>query len=221
MVPARFRKSFRFNPDHVSDKATQHSYSRQAKEYEQKWEKYLSHTHRAVLKELDLSPESSVLDVSAGTGLLQKSLLEKGIPFKEMVLNDISEGMLGVAKERFSDDDRFSFTHQYAEQLDFPDQSFDAIICLNAFHNYKEQARVSEEIYRLLKPKGALVILDWNNSGLFRGMNFMIDLFSPEVINSRSANEMSVQLRKNVFEIEKEREWWFGWWKFYLIKARK
>lgn len=205
----------------MSDIATQHSYSRQARKYEQRWEKYLLHTHQAVLSEVDLSPESLVLDVSAGTGLLQKRILEKGIPFNKMVLNDLSKGMLEVAKDRFSADERFSFTHQNAEQLDFPDRSFDTILCVNAFHNYKEQAQVCKEMYRVLKPGGMLFIQDWNNSGLFKGVNFMIDVFSPEIIKTRSATEMRDQLKKRAFEIEESREWWFGWWKIYLIKARK
>ena len=207
----------------MSTQATKDSYSRQAKKYEERWRKYLAHTHEVVLQELDLAPNAIVLDVSAGTGLFQQRMLKRSIPFQKMVLNDPSEGMLEVAKARFSPDDRFSFSHQKAEDLGFPDNSFDAILSLNSFHNYGGQEKVVEEWQRVLRPGGKVFLLDWNNSGLFRPVNAIIAAVVPEIIKTWSATEMKNHLIAKRFKVKRQSEWWYTytWWKFYFIIAEK
>jgi ubiquinone/menaquinone biosynthesis C-methylase UbiE len=205
----------------MSDSATKDSYSALAGKYDDRWQKYLSHTHDTVIEHLRISPNSTILDISCGTGLFQKKLIEKQVSFKNMVMNDLSRGMLEISQSRFSELERFSFTNQHAESLSFTDNSFDIILCLSSFHNYKDQKTVCSEIYRVLKPGGTIYILDWNNSGFFKFINLLLDWSNPEIINTKSATEVVRLLKESSFNIAKDREWWFGRWKFFLISAEK
>jgi demethylmenaquinone methyltransferase/2-methoxy-6-polyprenyl-1,4-benzoquinol methylase len=47
-----------------------------------------------------------------------------------------------------------------AEALPFPDAYFDALICSDALHHFRDQDSAMREIARVVRPNGAVVILD-------------------------------------------------------------
>ena len=53
-----------------------------------------------------------------------------------------------------------------ARHLSFRDRSFDTIFCINVFHHLKNASAVLDEIIRLLKNKGKVVLSDFNAKGL-------------------------------------------------------
>lgn len=207
-----------------NDKQTERtakSYNRQAKKYEDKWKHYLAHTHGVMLSAFDPEEAHRILDVSAGTGLFMHQLLMMETAFSKLVLNDVSEEMLGMAKERLGDEEIVSFTEFPVEKLGFEDETFDAVISMNAFHNYTNQARALMEFHRVLKPGGRFYLLDWNKKGLFRWINFCIDLTAKEVIQTKSADEVRNALESVSFKVNVCEEWKYRFWNFFLIKAQK
>lgn len=200
---------------------TSEIYNRKARIYEQKWEKYLTHTHQKMLEAFESKQNHRILDVSAGTGLFAHHLIEKGVPFSQLVLNDVSAGMLNIARERFTENSRVSFTAHFAESLGFESLSFDTVISLNAFHNYVDQRQALSEIYRVLKPGGRLLVLDWNRKGLFQLVNFCIRTFTGEFIQTVSAEEVKQLLESKDFSVQELKEWKFRYWNFFLCEAEK
>ena len=205
----------------MSDKNTTDAYSRGARKYEIKWKKYLDHTHSKLLAEFECTPEDKILDVSAGTGLFAEHLKEAGFGFRSMTLNDVSAGMLKLARDRFSGIESINFHCDYAEELSFEPNSFDVVVSMNAFHNYAGQERALEQVQRVLKPGGQFYLLDWNRSGLFRVVNRLIKLSVPEIINTRSASESKKMVERVGLKVESEQEWSYSYWKFFLIRASK
>lgn len=127
--------------------------------------------------------------------------------------------MLEVAKYRLSSSDNIRFSNYFAEDLQFEENSFDHIICLNSFHYYVDQHSVINQFKRVLKPGGTIWIQDWNRVGLFKIANKLIDWLSPENINTRSVDEMKELLHQNNFVVKKEGTWRFRWWNFFFIRA--
>lgn len=200
---------------------TVEAYNAEANIYEEKWEKYLKHTHTQLLNVLETEPGHRILDISAGTGLFAKYLIENGYSFSELVLNDVSRGMLDVARGRFESQENIVFEENYAEDLSFESSTFDTVISLNAFHNYEAQQKVLTEIYRVLKPGGHLYILDWNKKGVFNICNIFIKLFAKQQIRTLSLEEIVKNLRETPFKLVETKEWRYGFWRFYLVKAKK
>lgn len=195
-------------------------YNKQAPKYEKKWADYLSHTHESFLRAFECRKEDQILDISAGTGLLPKYMFEREYRFSKMVLNDVSEEMLKVARKRFKNDPAISFTEESSEQLSFENNSFDRVISLNAFHHYKDHQKVISEIRRVLNPGGKVYILDWNRKGIFTLVNYCIDLFSSETIQTLNVDEITEMLEADAFLIEEQKEWRYSYWNFYLVTAR-
>jgi ubiquinone/menaquinone biosynthesis C-methylase UbiE len=205
----------------LSKELTSEAYSKSARNYEKKWAEYLDHTHSVLLSDFKSGPESEILDVSAGTGLFAEHLIEGEHEFNTLTLNDVSAGMLKLAKQRLDERGDVNFSCAYVEELGFDTSAFDIVISMNAFHNYAEQDKALEQMQRVLKPGGYLYLLDWNRSGFFRLINYGIKVVVPEIINTRSAGETRKMLKEKNFQIEKERKWKYKYWQFYLFKALK
>jgi ubiquinone/menaquinone biosynthesis C-methylase UbiE len=129
--------------------------------------------------------------------------------------------MLQQAKERLRDVKGIEYTNCFCEQLSFRENCFDKICCLNSFHYYTDQKLILSHFHTFLKPGGTLYILDWNRTGSFRVINKIIDLLSPEHINTRSKEETLQLLGNSGFTPIHHSTWGFRWWKFYFISAQK
>ncbi|MCC5942946.1 MAG: class I SAM-dependent methyltransferase [Balneolaceae bacterium] len=171
---------------------------------------------------LKLHHKDEILDVSAGTGLLADMVMQKSGPFKRLVLNDPSEGMLAQAKYLLRHHTKeIEFTSHFSENLPFEDASFTQIICLNSFHYYVDQKAVMAHFSRLLKPGGTLWLLDWNRVGLFKAAIFLIDLLSPEHINTRTLDETKKLCEEHGFTVKDEDRWRFRIWNFFFLKCER
>jgi SAM-dependent methyltransferase len=97
-----------------------------------------------------------VLDLGTGDGRLL-ALLKRGRPQLSSVGLDVSELMLGAARERFVGDDRVELVHR---DLDEPLPwlgRFDAVASSMAIHHLAHERKHSlyREIFQMLEPGGA------------------------------------------------------------------
>lgn len=205
----------------MSIQNTADHYDNYAEEYERKWQGYLKNTHNTLLEALipDLEEDDSILDASCGTGLLASQLLDNRAPFRELILNDISPRMLGIARSRLSDDSRLSFTAMPVEDLQFEQNRFKKVVCLNAFHNYARPSVAIRNFKNVLTPDGRLYLLDWNRSGWFRLISSFIRLSASETINTRNVGEVSQMLKEHHFNIHYTSQWSYRYWRFFLVVA--
>ncbi len=196
-------------------------YNNKTEKYEQKWEKYLQHTHQKLLTYIEVTQSDIILDPSGGTGLLVKKLIAQDSTFKHFVINDPSEKMLGIARQRLSGNPSIIFENQKIQDLSYPQNYFSKIICLNSFHFYEHQEQVIDQFYRLLKPGGKLFILDWNRDGFFRIVNTLIRWSSSEYINTRSLHELQQMISDKSYNVRESHCWNWRYWKFLFIEAVK
>ena len=102
----------------------------------------------------------AILDVGAGTGLLSALILQK-YPGASLTLVDISEQMLGIAKERFANrkDTRY-ITGDYSS-VDFSG-NYDLICSALSIHHLEKAAkrRLYQKIFEALHPGGIFVNAD-------------------------------------------------------------
>jgi ubiquinone/menaquinone biosynthesis C-methylase UbiE len=100
-----------------------------------------------------------VLDVGCGTGALLRLAAER-LPDAEFVGADASEVMLAHARAANPAPERVTFVHARAESLPFPTGDFDLVMSTISFHHWGDQVRGLEEIARVLRPGGRLVLAD-------------------------------------------------------------
>jgi ubiquinone/menaquinone biosynthesis methyltransferase len=115
-------------------------------------------------KRMKLKGNEKLLDLCCGTGKSTLACLQQ-LPEGKIVGVDNSEGMLEVAREKFSKeigDGKMSFILNDAMQLDFPDNSFDTVFMAYGLRNMPDYARAVQGIHRILKPGGKLCIHDYS-----------------------------------------------------------
>ena len=98
--------------------------------------------------------QGNVLDVACGTGDMAVSLVERGCTVTGV---DISEEMLAIARQKAP---MVTSMIADAEHLPFPDASFDAVTCAFGVRNFVHLEQGLNEMLRVLKPGGQLVILE-------------------------------------------------------------
>lgn len=104
------------------------------------------------------SPEKgmTVLDVGCGTGNFSLKLARKGCRVTGV---DISREMLGAAAEKAAAEGLdIDFQPMDVYELKFPDESFDAVFSMAAFEFIKDPERAMDEIFRVTKKGGQVMI---------------------------------------------------------------
>jgi len=113
---------------------------------------------RNCIELLDLQDNDKVLCVGVGTGNEVLHILEANQTVN-MVGIDYSRTALRKAYSRaLKQGRRIHVLLMDARRLDFPDESFDAAVCLHVMDFVKDSAQVTGEILRVLKKGGQFVI---------------------------------------------------------------
>jgi demethylmenaquinone methyltransferase / 2-methoxy-6-polyprenyl-1,4-benzoquinol methylase len=102
-----------------------------------------------------------VLDVATGTADLAISL-KQALPNAEVIGVDFAEPMLRLGRKKVA---KLGFTLPLLQgdglNLQYPDNSFDALTIAYGIRNFTDRQRGLEEFYRVLKPGGRLVLLEF------------------------------------------------------------
>lgn len=110
-------------------------------------------------RSLEYVPAPLVLDVATGTGRLPRALLRQPGFDGRVIGVDLSRGMLEEAVRRTAQfSDRLTFIYQGASHLPFQDDVFDAVTCIEALEFVPDPFQVLEELVRVLRPGGALLV---------------------------------------------------------------
>ncbi|HEX9200661.1 MAG TPA: class I SAM-dependent methyltransferase [Acidobacteriaceae bacterium] len=136
--------------------------------------KTISSGAEALVSRLDLPAGATVLDVACGTGNLAIPLARLGCTVTGV---DIASNLLVQARERAAIEDLTAiFDEGDAEQLPYPDASFDAVVTMFGAMFAPRPEIVASELARVLKPGGLLAMANWNPAS-FTGSLFKLSAF--------------------------------------------
>ncbi|SDC92738.1 class I SAM-dependent methyltransferase [Ruegeria marina] len=96
-----------------------------------------------------------ILDLACGTGAVGREICASGIEPGVLIGADISEDMLQVARSRASEAGiKAEYLRASADDLPFPDHSFDVVFCQQALQFFPDRAAALHELKRVLVPGG-------------------------------------------------------------------
>ncbi len=122
---------------------------------------------RAIKLIVQLQPKQ-ILDVCTGTG--DFAIEAASIDNVKIIGVDISLNMLNIAKHKISKlklDDKITFRYGEAENLDYPSNSFDIVMCAFGVRNFSNLQKGLSEFHRILKDNGVALILEFSKTNNF------------------------------------------------------
>lgn len=120
------------------------------------------------------------LDVAGGTGDLTVTMSNQVGPTGEVIISDINPDMLEQGRRRLIDKGiagNIKFVEANAEELPFEENSFDCVTIAFGLRNVTDKDKALRSMYRVLKPGGRLLILEFSKPVL-PGLNQVYDFYS-------------------------------------------
>ena len=108
----------------------------------------------------------ALLDLAGGTGDIAFRVVEAGGPGTRVIVCDINNEMLAVGRERAAErghDAAVTFEQGNAEELPYPDRSFDCVTIAFGIRNVPRIERALEQAHRVLKIGGRLLCLEFSS----------------------------------------------------------
>lgn len=143
----------------AQSRAVEAEYDRLSALYDRRWREYIDATLRIVEDVIDCKGRERILDAPCGTGELARRLLVRW-PSVRIVGVDLSRGMLMQARAK-DWNGSVQWMQTDVEALPTSDGTFDWVICANSFHYFRSPSSALRESFRVLRPGGRLVLVDW------------------------------------------------------------
>ena len=143
-----------------------------------------------------------ILEIGCGTGALSKSLA-LAFPNAKIYCLDLSPHYLKKAQKNLAGLKNVSFVQGLAENLDFKDGSFDAVVSCYLFHELPAQIReqVIREKWRVLKKGGFMGIADSIQTGDDSELQWALNQFPVDFHEPFFKNYVNHPLEKLLVEI--------------------
>lgn len=119
-----------------------------------------------VLAALAVAPGLTVADVGAGTGYFSLPIARTVGPKGKVFAVDLQKEMLAMIREKLTPSEQpknVELVEAPAIRTTLPGRSCDMVFMANIWHELDDHAGVLREIGRILRPGGALAILDWRH----------------------------------------------------------
>ena len=124
---------------------------------------------KKAIAQLDKSKCKRILDIATGTADLAVEI-SKQLPESQIIGLDISSKMIDLAGKKITKkhlQDRIQVEVGDSENLRFEDNSFDATTASFGVRNFGNLVSGLKEMYRILKPGGQIVILEFSRPRVF------------------------------------------------------
>ena len=193
--------------DHLQRVADE--FARQAETFDMWAEKLDDNVVARFCSAIGSAGRGALLDVACGPGVVTAALAPEA---SSVVAFDATEQMLEKARARCAKAGlrNVDFRQGNAENLPFSDGQFDGVVTRLALHHFANPQRALDEMFRVLRPGGAAVIVDLVSSeGAAESelQNAVEQLRDPSHVRMLSPSELDACLTKSGFRILDRSTW--------------
>jgi len=168
---------------------------------------------RWVFDHFQSAPQASLLELGSGSGRLWLRNKDRIPPGWQITLSDNSPGMLADARRNLRDVPHpFEYRQIDAQELPFPDESFDGVIANHMLYHVPNRQKAFAEIKRVLKPQGRLYAATNGENHMYE-LDGLMDAINPEL-----SRYIDVRFNTRGFNLENgaaQLEPWFSCMEIY------
>lgn len=146
----------------------------------------------------------SLLDVGCGTGFLIDMLAQQRTARYTGL--DLSAEMIKMAQQK--NIPGAEFVNGTADELPFPDESFDIVTCSQSFHHYPYPEKAMSEAFRVLKKGGLYILSDTGVGGLggWIDNNILFRLSNSGDCHTTNRRGIAEMMEKTGFHVTESRQ---------------
>ena len=166
---------------------------------------------KKMLEQLKALQPKTILDVATGTA--DVAIMAAGILQPEKITGiDISDGMLKIGREKIAKaglENVIELLNGDSETISFANNSFDAVTVAFGVRNFEHLEKGLSEIYRVLKPGGKLVVLEFTRpkSAIPKNLyNVYMKIIAPAMGKLFSKNRKAYKYLNESIKLFPERE---------------
>lgn len=173
---------------------------------------------------MDSKEDATILDLGCGSGIHIKLFAERcrqitGVDFSEQMLLQAEKELEGIDKRKWT------LKRADAQELPFPDKSFDVVMSMGLLDYVPSPEQVLSECHRVLKDSGTIIFTIPKGRSLFFFLRTPIGniirkkIFDlPPIDNIFTRKEIETLVRSKGFELSYIKPLWTTMW---IIKADK
>lgn len=139
---------------------------------------------RIAIESLAIRPGMQILDLASGTGDLARSMAKRVGASGSIILADINDQMLRIGRDRCIDNGEWrnlNWCQCDGELLPYAKNNFDRVTVGFGLRNMTNIDRALAEIYRVLKPGGKMLILEFSKP-VSEPLTKLYDLYSFSIL---------------------------------------
>jgi len=106
-----------------------------------------------------------ILEIGTGKGHFTLALAKRGFYLTTVDISAEEQRTARLNLRYYGLEDRVAWCTEDAGGLSFPDGSFDVIFSVNVFHHLEQPAKALDEMSRVLRPAGKIILADFNARG--------------------------------------------------------
>jgi Methylase involved in ubiquinone/menaquinone biosynthesis len=134
-----------------------------------------------IYEQCHITNNMKILEIGCGSGALWTENFSRLPDNVEIVLSDISEGMIRDVRRSIGlEDSRFSFQVFDCAQIPFPDNSFDLVIANHMLFYCDDISKICKEIRRVLNPKGKFLGSTYGNKHM-KEISLLVQRFDSHI----------------------------------------
>ena len=123
---------------------------------------------------------SSILELGCGNGGQWDGRIEQLPSGSNLILSDLSDGMILTVKETYSLFDHVSFKKIDIQNIFFDDETFDVVIANHMLYHISDLDKAISEVYRVLKSGGKFYCTTNGNGGMRPFLYEAMKQFQPD-----------------------------------------
>lgn len=127
-----------------------------------------------IVSNYDIKPESRVLELGCGTGIIWKNYLHLLDNGSQMILSDFSEGMLNEAKENLGEQPNIEYQVIDIQDIPYEDNAFDVIIANMMLYHVPDLKKGLSEVARVLKEDGTFYCATYGENGIIQYLETLL-----------------------------------------------
>ena len=154
------------------------------------------------------SKNKKLIDVACGTGDIAKLYLKYVNELSEITCVDPNKGMINKGKEKLKQYDNLKWVISSAENLPIDNNEFDFYTISFGLRNTKDINKTLKEAYRVLKPGGRFLCLEFSKihnstlNNLYKNYSNFIPLIGKLVVGEKKPYEYLIKSIENFISQE-------------------